>query len=186
MIYYTTSKDEADLRGILDLQQRNLPKNLSREEITSQGFVTVSHSLVDLQKMNAIEQHVIAKENNSVIAYLLAMTERSKFDIPILIPMFEAFEHIHYKNTLLSKYNYIVVGQVCVDKNYRGQGILDKCYTLYIDSFKKKYDFAVTEIATSNQRSMNAHKRIGFEIIYEYVAPDNVAWSIVVLDWSGR
>ncbi|MBA4054369.1 MAG: GNAT family N-acetyltransferase [Marivirga sp.] len=185
MIYYTTSKD-GDLKGILDLQRRNLPKNLTREEITSQGFVTVSHRPEDLQKMNSIEQSIIAKENDTVIAYLLAMTEKSKLDIPILIPMFEAFETIHYKDIVLSKYSYIVVGQVCVDKNYRGQGVLDKCYALYIERFKKKYDLAVTEIATSNQRSMNAHKRIGFETIHEYVAPDNVAWSIVVLDLSKR
>ena len=184
MVTYTTSQTDIDLRGILSLQQRNLPKNLTREEIASQGFVTVSHSLEDLQKMNDIEQSIIATENGKVIAYLLAMTEKSKFDIPILIPMFETFEGIQYKNKVLSKYNYIVVGQVCVDKSFRGQGVLDKCYAHYVESFKNKYDFAVTEIATSNQRSMNAHKRIGFETVHEYIAPDNVSWNIVVLEWS--
>jgi len=184
MVNYTTSKDDTDLKSILDLQQSNLPKNLTQEEIASQGFVTVSHRLEDLRKMNSIEQSIIAKENDTVIAYLLAMTEKSKFDIPVLIPMFDLFDSIRYNDTVLSKYNYIVVGQVCVDKSYRGQGVLDKCYAHYIESFRKKYDFAVTEIATINQRSMKAHKRIGFETIHEYMAPDNVAWSIVVLDWE--
>jgi len=184
MIFYATSQDDKDLLGILNLQKKNLPKNLTPEEILSQGFVTVSHRLEDLQKMNAMEQSIIAKENDSVIAYLLAMTEKSKWDIPILVPMFEAFEKIKFLENTLATYNYIVVGQVCVDKNYRGQGVLDKCYALYIERFKDKYDFAVTEIASSNLRSINAHKRIGFKVIHEYIAPNNEEWSIVVLNWN--
>lgn len=184
MIIYTTSREDKDLLGILNLQEKNLPENLTREQILSQGFVTVSHRLQDLQKMNAIEHSIIAKENDTVIAYLLAMTEKSKFDIPILIPMFETFEKIKFLESTLATYNYIVVGQVCVDKNYRGQGVLDKCYALYIESFKDKYDFAVTEIASRNLRSIQAHKRIGFKKIHEYIAPDNEEWSIVVLNWN--
>jgi len=184
MIVYTTSKDDRDLLGILELQKRNLAKNLDREEIRSQGFVTVSHRLEDLQKMNVIEQSVIAKETNTVIAYLIAMTEKSKFDIPVLIPMFEIFDKIQYEEKLLSEYHYMVVGQVCVDKEYRGKGVLDKCYDLYVNTFRPRYDFAVTEIASSNLRSLNAHRRIGFESIHEYVAPNQEQWAIVVLDWK--
>jgi predicted GNAT family N-acyltransferase len=184
MIVYTTSQNDNDLTGILSLQSANLACHLEKEEIESQGFVTVLHRLVDLQKMNDIEQHIIAKDGDTVIAYLLAMTEKSKFDIPVLVPMFELFESIQYKKKLLSQYNYMVVGQVCVDKKYRGQGVLDKCYELYIKSFRQRYDFAVTEIATGNQRSLNAHKRIGFKTIHEYVAPDGESWAIVVLEWT--
>ena len=186
MIVYTTSQNDNDLAGILDLQRNNLASNLPREEIQSQGFVTVLHRLEDLREMNAIEQHIIAKDNDTVVAYLLAMTEKSKFDIPILIPMFEAFETIQYKNKTLSEFNYIVVGQVCVDKKYRGQGVLDKCYELYINTFRRRYDFAVTEIATSNQRSLSAHKRIGFNTIHEYIAPNGETWAIVLLEWPNQ
>jgi hypothetical protein len=186
MIVYTTSQDDKDLTGILDLQRRNLARNLDQSEIKSQGFVTVLHRLSDLQKMNAIEPHIIARDNDAVVAYLLAMTEKSKMDIPVLIPMFDLFESIQYKNKSLSQYHYMVVGQVCVDKKYRGQGVLDKCYDLYINTFKQRYDFAITEIATSNQRSLNAHKRIGFKTIHEYVAPDGESWAIVVLEWPEK
>ena len=186
MIVYTTAQDDNDLKGILSLQKANLAKNLQQTEIDSQGFVTVLHRMEDLQKMNGLEQHVIAKDNDRVVAYLLAMTEDSKYDIPVLVPMFELFENIEYKNKPLSQYNYMVVGQVCVDKKYRGQGVLDKCYDHYIDRFRARYDFAVTEIAISNQRSLNAHKRIGFKAIHEYTAPDGENWAIVLLEWPER
>lgn len=183
MITYTTSKSINDLIGIIELQKINLPSNLTQEEIASEGFVTVVHSLEDLKKLNAFEQSIIAKNDDKIIAYLLAMTSKSKNDIPVLIPMFEAFDKIKFRNKTLSTYNYMAVGQVCVAKGYRGQGILDNCYAEYKKHFKNKYDFAITEIATKNQRSINAHKRIGFSEIHRFIGPDNVEWSIVVLEW---
>ncbi|MEP6677179.1 MAG: GNAT family N-acetyltransferase [Ferruginibacter sp.] len=182
-IVFKTCSDEKELLGILHLQKENLPVNLSPEEIISQGFVTVLHSLKDLQQMNHIEQHIIAKSDDIVIAYLLAMTVKSSNAIPILIPMFDMFSKIEYGGKPVASYQYIVVGQVCVDKNYRGQGILDECYVAYKEHFKNKYDFAITEIATANLRSINAHKRIGFKEVHHYIAPDQQEWSIVIWEW---
>ncbi len=184
MITYTTSASDKDLLEIIELQQSNLANNLTSEEIQSQGFVTVSHSLEDLKKMNGFEQNIIARENNTVIAYLLAMTEKSKLDIPVLIPMFEMFDKAKWNGKPVAAYNYIVVGQVCVDKSFRGRGILDNCYEAYKQHFKNKYDFAITEIATKNHRSINAHKRIGFTEVLKYFAPDGEEWSIVIWDWA--
>jgi len=184
MIIYTTSKTDDELFEILDLQKNNLPQNLSETEIKSEGFVTVCHSFEDLKKLNNYEQHLIMKDENKVVGYLLAMTKNSKNDIPVLIPMFETFDKITYQNKLISEYNYIVVGQVCIDKNYRGQGLLDNSYAAYKKLFKEKYDFAITEIATTNTRSINAHKRVGFFEIHRFTDDSNTEWSIVVWDWK--
>ncbi len=184
MVIYTTSKTEKDLIEILELQKSNLAINLTDDEIQSQGFVTVNHSYADLLKLNNIEQHIIAKDNDKVIAYLLSMTKKSQFDIPILIPMFDIFNEVVFANKPVSEYNYIVVGQVCIDKKYRGQGILDKCYFTYRSHFKDKYDFAITEIASTNLRSLNAHKRIGFKEIHKYKSADKTEWIIVLWNWD--
>jgi hypothetical protein len=183
MITYTTSQSDIDLLGIMALQQENLPVNLSPAEMAAQGFVTVVHSLPDLKKMNELEQHIIARDGDKVIAYLLAMTAASGNDIPVLIPMFGLFQKIQYGGRAVSAYNYIVVGQVCVGKGYRGQGILDNCYAEYRRQFEGRYDFAITEISTRNTRSIQAHKRIGFTSIHEYKAPDGEEWSVVLWKW---
>ena len=94
MISYTTSKTDRDLQEIITLQKSNLPVSLTKQEMQDQGFVTVVHSLEVLRKMNAIEQSIVAKHKGKTIAYLLAMTERSKADIPILAPMFELFGQV--------------------------------------------------------------------------------------------
>jgi GNAT superfamily N-acetyltransferase len=184
MIVFTTAHGRSDLEGILALQKSNLARNLSAEEIQHQGFVTVDHSYDQLKKLNDNERHVIAKEGDRVVGYVLAMTSQSKFDIPIIIPMFEAFDGIVYRGRKVTQYNYIVVGQVCIDKEYRGRGIFDECYSAYKTHYSGKYDFAITEIARTNQRSLNAHKRIGFKEVHSYFSQDNSEWIIVLWDWK--
>lgn len=184
MITYTTSENNIELEGILSLQKANLKNSLSEGEIESQGFVTVSHGLETLKKFNQIEKHIIAKVGEKVVGYILTMTKESRFDVPILLPMFDVFDHIQYRDKVISAYNYMVVGQVCVDKNYRGQGIFGDCYLTYKKHYAEKYDFAITEIAKTNLRSLNAHKRIGFKEKHSYTDANKTEWIIVMWDWK--
>ena len=182
-LVYTTSKSDKDLLGILELQRKNHSANLLAEEISTQGFITVIHSIENLRNLNNIQPHIICKHNGKVIAYLLTMTAKSKNEIPVLIPMFKIFETVLFKEKPISEYNYVVVGQVCVDKNYRGIGVLDKCYSEYKLHLKGKYDFAITEISSRNSRSIKTHKRIGFSEIYKYASQNKEEWNVVVLEW---
>jgi hypothetical protein len=181
---YTIAKTDNELKGIMELQKQNLPSVLSKEEIASQGFVTVVHSLIDLQKMNAIEQHIICKDEEKVVAYVLAMTTAARNDIPILIPMFDLLETLEYKVKKVSEHAFIIVGQVCVGKDYRGQKVFDQCYSAYRNNFQQRYDFALTEIATRNTRSMQAHARVGFIELHRYTAENGEAWSLVIWPWK--
>jgi ribosomal protein S18 acetylase RimI-like enzyme len=184
MIIYKTADKQSELEGILSLQKINLTESLSTEEVQSQGFVTVNHTYEQLKKLNDYEKHIIAKDGDKVIGYTLAMTQNSKSDIPILIPMFNIFNEVMYAGKKINAYTYIVVGQVCIDKAYRGQGIVDNCYTAYKKHYRNKYDFAITEIADTNVRSLNAHYRIGFKEIETYKGPDSTKWVIVLWDWK--
>ena len=183
MIEISTSRTVKDLEGIITLQKKNLRADLSAEEIEQQGFVTVSHTLDDLEKMHQHEPNIIAKDGEKVIAYVLGMTEQSKNDIPRLVEMYESFDHIQYHGKSVVEYQYIVVGQVCVDKDYRGKGLFDQCYQAYKNFFEDKFEFAITEIATINLRSMKAHERIGFKTIDTYTDQMSTEWNVVVWDW---
>lgn len=182
-IQYITAKT-ADLRGILQLQKANLPKVLDDEEIKTQGFLTLQHSPDLLQRMNDIERHVIAKDPKQIIAYVLAMTAASEIDIPELSGLFEQFARVEYRQKRVTSYQYLIVGQVCVDKAYRGQGIFDQIYAYYKKTYQHKYDFAITAIAANNLRSLRAHQRIGFQPIHSFLEKDQKEWWIVIWDWS--
>lgn len=173
----------SELQGILDLQKENHLTEISEEEKAEQGFVTVRHNMNQLQLMHAIEPHVISKDGDKVIGYILAMTKDSRELVPVLVPMFNQFDQLSFGEKLLSTYNYMVIGQICVSKSYRGQGIFDKMYELYRSTFSDRYDFAITEIALTNFRSLKAHQRVGFRTIHEFEDMTQ-KWAIVLFDWK--
>ncbi|MDH3649188.1 MAG: GNAT family N-acetyltransferase [Saprospiraceae bacterium] len=184
MANITLAETTQDLKGILDLQRRNLTRNLSEEEVKSEGFVTVEHDLDLITRMNTAEKSVVAKSKDVVIGYTLAMTPVFASDIPILSHMFDQFGHSHYQGKPIKEAHFIICGQVCVDKDFRGQKIMDRMYALYRDTYKSRYAFVITEIADHNPRSLHAHLRVGFQIIHSYSSGKGIVWHLVLWDWN--
>jgi hypothetical protein len=177
-------KTKADLQGILDLQWANHKTVVDEATMESQGFVTVRHTIEQLDAMHAIESSTIAVSDERVVAYIIAMTKKSRLLIPVLVPMFELFDNLIYKGKSIDDYEYMVIGQVCVDKDYRGRSIFRQAYEGYRTAFKGRFDFCITEIDLNNTRSMQAHKNIGFETIHTYKDIHGISWAIVVWDWE--
>lgn len=178
-----TKATDKDLQGILSLQRANLRQHLSPEEVASQGFVTVVHDMELIRRFNDQEQHIIARHGERVVGYTLAMTSKAKDDVPVLVSLFDQLKTIPLGDRMLADYQYIVVGQVCVDKDYRGQRVLDRCYAAYRDAYAKKYELAITDIVSTNLRSRKAHQRIGFREVKSFVDEAGTEWVIVVWDW---
>lgn len=176
-----TTDDE--LKQIVELSAKNLRTNISKEQVLLHGFVTWNYSFELLKQMNAQHPHVIVKNKNDVIGYaLVALKEAEKFHAN-LKAMIEQLESISYKNKKLEAYKYYVMGQVCIDEDYRGKGVFQMLYHQHKKLFANNFDFVVTEISTSNKRSMKAHKNIGFKTIYSYrdVLDE---WNVVLWNWS--
>lgn len=186
MISYGMSNTEEELKGILELQQVNLPKNISTGELKSQGFVTVEHDLDLLTQMNLPFQHIIAKENNKIIGYTLVMLRKWKNNIPVLKEMFHQIDSINYDGKKLGESKYFIMGQVCVAKSHRGQGIFAGLYEEMKERMKENFDYIITEIASRNYRSLRAHEKVGFEEIKTYQIGDGEKWVLVLLELNER
>lgn len=171
-----------DLKAIHTLQKRNLAKNISVEEIKSQGFVTVDHELGLLERMNKPFPHIIARLNEQVIGYALVMTKDLKNEIPILVPMFEKINSIIYKGVSLENSSYVVMGQVCIDKPHRGKGLFARLYSRMQTELCSNFQYIITEISPSNTRSIRAHNKIGFKEILKYEDKNSNTWVIVLLE----
>lgn len=183
MIYFTTAQTKGDLQQILDLQLLNLPKNISQQEAKDQGFVTVHHDFEILEEMNNKYPHIITKDQGKVIAYALVMLSEFRNKIPVLKPMFEKIDGLTYQNHLLKDTPYFVMGQVCVDKDYRGKGIFSGLYQQMKKEMSSHFTYLITEIATRNTRSMRAHEKVGFKTIHIF-EDDTEKWAIVAWDWK--
>ncbi len=185
-INYKACSSKEELLGILQLQKSNLFSSLSPEESEKEGFLTCEHNYELLKKWNNAAAHIIAVQNDSIIGYLLTMTSEASEDMLILKSMFQIFNEVEYLGKPISMYNYLVVGQVCIAKGYRGQGVLYKLYKLYLSRYKNNFDFAITEIAVRNKRSLQAHIKNGFQEIFKYKSAEGEEWCIVILDWNKK
>ncbi|MFT7330008.1 MAG: putative GNAT family N-acyltransferase [Roseivirga sp.] len=178
MITYKRAKTDEELQQILKLQQSNFSSSISEEEKTKEGFVTVQHDFDILKSMNEKCQHIIAIHDHKVIGYALSMVKELQEKIEVLKPMFQEIEK-HLEN----QSSYLVMGQICVDKEFRKKGVFRGMYAFMRQELHQQYDLLITEIDSSNKRSIDAHYAVGFKQLHTYYA-NNQDWEIVVWDWA--
>ena len=182
MLKATTVNTIEELQQILDLQQQNLPKNISAEELKSQGFVTFQHDLKTLQEFHQLAPSVIVKDDEKVIAYALTVVNEARHVFPPMESMFRLLEKLQWKDKPFCDYRYYEMGQVCVAKEYRGKDVFEMLYQEHKKSYSNKYDLLVTMISTMNHRSLKAHEKVGFETVL--IEKDELdEWAVVVWDW---
>jgi ribosomal protein S18 acetylase RimI-like enzyme len=170
------------LKSIAALQQLNLRKNLSSEDADGEGFLTAEYSLDILKAMHAQEPAIIATKGGELVGYALIATKTIRGIHPLLSELFNTIDRLEYKGKLLKESEYVVVGQLCVSKEYRGQGVVSKLYNHFRDSLALNYPYCVTDVATANLRSLNAHKRCGFTVI-NHTEYGGIGWEVVLWDW---
>ncbi|MEM1327719.1 MAG: GNAT family N-acetyltransferase [Bacteroidota bacterium] len=185
LLHFTVAKKDADLQQILSLQQQNLTRNIDSATAKAQGFVTVEHDLKSLKIMNDRHPHVIAKGDETVVGYALCMSPYFAKDIPILVPMFERIHQLNWNEQLISASDYIIMGQVCVAKAWRGKGVFKRLYAQMQQTQSANYPLVITEIASRNTRSLRAHEKVGFETLEVYESGGE-EWQIVVWDWREK
>lgn len=179
-IIITTATTDQHLHQILELQKINLPTALSEEEFKKEGFVTVDHDFDILKRMNSPYPHTIALHDEEVIGYALVMLKELGDEIQILKPMFEKINDLKHNGKSLSDCKYFVVGQACVAKAFRGQGVFYKMYDHLKSVMQSDFDYSITEVSTLNPRSLKAHAKQGFENILSFKAPDGHPWEILL------
>lgn len=171
-----------ELEEIVELSHKNLRTKISLAQ-QQQGFITWNYSFQLLKQMNDQCAHVIVKDNNNVVGYALVALKEASIFHKDLNGMMMHLETLQYKNKSLQQYKFYVMGQICVADDYRGKGVFQMLYQYHKKLFENNFDFVITEISTSNTRSMRAHEKIGFEIIHNYKnALDE--WNVVLWNWK--
>ncbi len=181
IIKLVDTKDE--LLQILSLQNMNHVNNIPTETKNSNGFVTVKHDIDLLISMNKNARQIIAIDNDVLVGYALVMLKEFKEMIPVLIPMFKMLENLCYNSKKISDYNYYVMGQICVKDTHRGLGIFEKLYMKHKEIYSNQFDICLTEVSTSNKRSMKAHEKVGFKTIHCFEDKTDT-WNILLWDWN--
>ena len=175
MLIYSKVNSDKELSEILELQHKNLFENVSKEDREEHGFVTVKHTLEILKAMNIVCPHTIVKHEDKVVGFALSMTKDFAEDFTLLKPMF------HEISKLVSDGKYIVMGQICIAKDYRKQGVFRGLYQfMKTVTCLNTFDRILTEIDRKNHRSLKAHESVGFVKLKDFNSGDK-NWRIVSL-----
>ena len=157
--------EDWEIEGIKALEEENNLANISKEESVKEGFVTASYSIELLRRMNEIQPSIIALHGNKVVGYAMVTDKELYGQHSLLDSLFDALADMNYQGEKLGDGKVVLVGQLCVAKPFRGQGLVPKMYNLFKECLINQYDYCVTDISEANPRSIRAHEKCGFKII---------------------
>jgi ribosomal protein S18 acetylase RimI-like enzyme len=172
----------SEIENIRILQNQNLRENISTLEAKEQGFLTASYTIDFLTVMHQKEPAIIAKDGDNVVGYALVAVQSIRKEHDLIDELFSAIDAISFNGMPMVSANYVVVGQLCVAKDYRGLGLVQKMYNHFRECLKDTYAYCATDVAQANVRSLKAHKKTGFQVAGTLTYAD-IPWDIVVWDW---
>ena len=148
--------DTSDYDGILDLQSRCFVDNLSPED-RRDGFLSAEFSLAQIAAMASDLGIVLAREGKRIVGYACA----SRLDFmrrpPILDPMLRCLQGAVLQGKGLTKALTFIYGPVCIDREYRGTGLLRRMFATLKRELAERFEFGVYFVAVDNRRSLRAH-----------------------------
>jgi hypothetical protein len=183
MIHSALVSSDDELLQIHRLNDENLREHISYTERMTEGFVSWLYPLDLLKKMHELAPSVIIKDDERVVGYALTTLKESRLFHADLSVFFGNMEDFHYLGKSLFDQSFYIMGQICLDKNYRGMGLVNSLYQKHFEVYNSKFDLLVTEISSSNPRSQKAHEKVGFKTIHTYTDSAD-EWNVVVWDWK--
>ncbi len=185
---FTTVTRALEVDLILALQAENHRDNVDPGVAAVDGFTTVRHDPDVLAAMNRAYPSAIALSEGRLAGYCLMMAQEFQDQVPVLRPMFTLLHSLSWQGeALAANPRWFVMGQVCVAREFRGMGVFDGLYHQLRKVYAPQFDFTVTEVSQRNQRSLRAHRRVGFQTLHVYPDPDTgEIWEVVIWDWRQR
>lgn len=156
-----------DFEKMVILQNKNLASVLKQDD-KADGFLSASFSAEQFKVMDEDLCVVICADEEEVCAYVCVSSVAFNQKVPLVAAMIERFPFIMYEGKTLKTYNHAISGPVCIDKEYRGKGILLNLYQqvkLFLQEEHGELDLFTVLIAAENERSVYAHKKLGMEVV---------------------
>jgi GNAT superfamily N-acetyltransferase len=182
MLHATTVTTPEELEQIYRLNRQNLKQHMDADTRAVEGFVSWLYSPQLLQQMHALAPSIIVKDNDEVVAYALTTLKEAASFHADLATMFNNLRHVQYRGRPLSEHSFYCIGQICVAKSHRGQGLVNLLYQKHREEYAARFPFVLTEISTGNPRSLKAHEKTGFITIHTYEDQQD-QWNVVVWEF---
>ncbi|MDD3744751.1 MAG: hypothetical protein PHX54_14105 [Lentimicrobiaceae bacterium] len=158
-----------DIDGVLALQEKYLYSKLTESE-RMHGFVTTpftADQLIGIIKQNGL--FVANDQNHNIVAYAFAGSWKYFEQWEIFRFMVSRFPLLSFKGNEISTVNSFQYGPICIDKQFRGSGLLNLLFEEMRIEFLKTYPISVTFINKVNIVSTQAHvRKLNWQIMDEF------------------
>lgn len=145
-----------DIKGVLALQDIYLVANMIEEEKAS-GFVTTPFSVEQLLEVIRQEGLFVAKNNDKIIAYIFAASWEYFSQWAIFNHMTPMLPGLSFKDFKMTDSNTFQYGPICIDKEYRGKGLINPFFDFMRIHLLKRFPVGITFINKTNIPSQKAH-----------------------------
>jgi len=147
---------DQDHAGILALQEANLFDNLSAEA-RRDGFLSARFSREQLVQIDRDVGVLVARDAERVVGYMCASGVELNRQFPLLLAMIGRYDEVNFQGAALADQKTFVYGPVCVDRAYRGRGVLRGLFQALLRDIAGRFDAGVAFVAEDNRRSLAAH-----------------------------
>lgn len=159
---------EADIPGVLALQEANLFENLTDEQKVA-GFVTTRYTVEQVQALIGGNGLFVARDGGAVVGYAVAASWAFLAQWPIFPHMIARLVGRDLFGTRISEANTFQYGPVCIEASRRGSDLLARLFGDLRQDLSQRYPVGLTFINRVNQRSFRAHTaRLGLEVVDEF------------------
>jgi predicted N-acetyltransferase YhbS len=163
---------DEDYAGVLALQEANLSDNLSAPA-RGEGFLSARFSREQFARMDRDVGVLVARDAERVVGYLCASGVELNQQFPLLAAMIERYGEVSFQGRALADQKTFVYGPVCVDRSYRGRGVLRGLFRSLQHALSGRFDAGVAFVAEDNQRSLAAHiAGLGMQDVGEFEFKD--------------
>jgi hypothetical protein len=145
-----------DLPEILRLQEANLISRLSPAE-KADGFLSVAFPPDQFIEMHAEIPLAVAESAEGLGGYMCGSSLAASAKVPLLARMISLFPETLFEGKSLDNYRAFVYGPVCIDRSFRGQGVLEGLFGKFKHQLAGRFDIGVLFVSLDNPRSMRAH-----------------------------
>jgi hypothetical protein len=113
--------------------------------------------------------------------YFITISKELALTIPFEAEFIKNAERMFFKDKLISEYNYALLAQLLVAKEFRGGMTFHRLHDETESSLNEQgYELAIGEIVDHNETSLAVHRY--FTDVGTYVAESGMKWHVMVLD----
>ena len=144
-----------DFPGILRLQSANYLPNVAPQD-RSQGFLSAEFTPTQVATI-AADLGIVVAVDEAVVGYLCGFRNEFDHNSPVLAKMLESYDRVQFNGRAIASYRSYIYGPVCIARQYRGRGILQKLYEAQKSELAGRFEVGVAFVSRANPHSLHAH-----------------------------